>query len=350
MASRRRSSAPKIARDLLPAARGGIKPDSHSVFNTLILDDDPMDGSRSLRKRKSPTDEPEEPAQTNTRKRRRTSNSSEAEDTVRVATRSIHRQDDPVSGDELNDGDDASQSRSSRPRRTLKAQSGHSRVVSRNEESKSLIVAIPISPASLDVVERNAQKKQRRRERDRARRAINNHRAISVVHEEAQSHYPTIATTMYSNPFYAFPDRETDELKGRPYGGILTDAEADTSRTYPQQADRDIFEAARRKAEEEWRQKQEATNVDTPARTKSTGLPSKIKCINFGGNEIDTWHAAPYPEEYSRNRVLYICEFCLKYMSSDYVAWRHKVRPSSLKNGSQADCCVAQMSSTASSR
>ncbi|MDA4132343.1 MAG: hypothetical protein OK454_04360, partial [Thaumarchaeota archaeon] len=42
--------------------------------------------------------------------------------------------------------------------------------------------------------------------------------------------------------------------------------------------------------------------------------------------EIDTWYAAPYPEEYSRNRVLYICEFCLKYMNSDYVAWRHKLK------------------------
>lgn len=59
---------------------------------------------------------------------------------------------------------------------------------------------------------------------------------------------------------------------------------------------------------------------------KLSGPPSKIKCINFGGYEIETWYAAPYPEEYSRNKVLYICEFCLKYMSSDYVAWRHKLK------------------------
>jgi histone acetyltransferase SAS3 len=57
-----------------------------------------------------------------------------------------------------------------------------------------------------------------------------------------------------------------------------------------------------------------------------SGPPSKIKCINFGGYEIETWYAAPYPEEYSRNRVLYICEFCLKYLNSDYVAWRHKLK------------------------
>lgn len=56
----RRTSAPMVARDLLPGHRGSSKPDSHSVFNTLILDDDPMDGSRSLRKRKTPSDEAEQ--------------------------------------------------------------------------------------------------------------------------------------------------------------------------------------------------------------------------------------------------------------------------------------------------
>ncbi|OAX77619.1 hypothetical protein ACJ72_08080 [Emergomyces africanus] len=62
------------------------------------------------------------------------------------------------------------------------------------------------------------------------------------------------------------------------------------------------------------------------ASQKISGPPSKIKYISFGGYEIETWYAAPYPEEYSRNRVLYICEFCLKYMNSDFVAWRHKLK------------------------
>lgn len=215
----------------------------------------------------------------------------------------------------------------------MKSMYGLARVVSSEvEEPRSLIIAIPITAAALENVERNAQKKQRRRERDRERRARANNRAVSHVEEEIPQHYPAIQTTMYSNPFYAFPDRETDELKGKPYGGILTEAEADTSKTYPQQADREIFEAARRKAEDEWKKKLEAASAETPARTKSSGPPSKIKCINFGGYEIDTWHAAPYPEEYSRNRVLYICEFCLKYMNSDFVAWRHKVRSRSLSS------------------
>ncbi|EKG13460.1 MOZ/SAS-like protein [Macrophomina phaseolina MS6] len=119
-----------------------------------------------------------------------------------------------------------------------------------------------------------------------------------------------------------------DESKTKPYGGILSEAEADTSKTFPGSADRKRFEDARLKAEEDWRKKTAAlgTASDHSRGSKVSGPPSKIKCINFGGYEIDTWHAAPYPEEYSRNKVLYICEFCLKYMNSDYVAWRHKLK------------------------
>jgi len=121
-------------------------------------------------------------------------------------------------------------------------------------------------------------------------------------------------------------DRETDEAKSKPYGGVLSEADADTSKTYPSQNDRRRFEDARIKADEAWAEKQAALYPPEPVRSsKQTATASKIKCINFGGWEIDTWHAAPYPEEYSKNRVLYICEFCLKYMNSDYVAWRHKV-------------------------
>jgi histone acetyltransferase SAS3 len=137
-------------------------------------------------------------------------------------------------------------------------------------------------------------------------------------------------STAYSQPFYSFFDKETDELKGKPYGGILTEAEADTSKTMPTNDDRRRFDEAKQKAEEEWRQRllKMQAEVEVPAKKsrKASGPASQIECIEFGGWEIDTWYAAPYPEEYSRNRVLYICEFCLKYMNSDYVAWRHKLK------------------------
>ncbi|GAB7340306.1 hypothetical protein MBLNU457_6761t2 [Dothideomycetes sp. NU457] len=325
----RRSSAPKMARDLLPAARTGIKPGSHSVFNTLILDDDPMDGSRSLRKRKSESSDAEMLTEEQLKRRRTSTVSFKAEDVARVAKRSAHPDGDKLENGEADvTGDDAS-GRTIRVRRTQRPAGIFARVIEHSDEPKSLIIAIPISTAALDMVEKNAQKKQRRRERDRERRARQSHGHSLVPEDMAPPplpHYPAIATTMYANPFFPFPEHQLDELKGKPYGGILTDAEADTSKTYPQQADREIFEAARRKAEEDWRKKTEAQVSDTPGKIKSSGPPSKIKCINFGNREIDTWHAAPYPEEYSRNRVLYICEFCLKYMSSDFVAWRHKLK------------------------
>jgi histone acetyltransferase SAS3 len=133
----------------------------------------------------------------------------------------------------------------------------------------------------------------------------------------------------YSQPFYSFFDKETDDAKGKPYGGILTEAEADTSKTLPQPEDRRRFDQAKQKAEDEWRARVLAMQAQTEAPTrksKKSDHASQIECIEFGGWEIDTWYAAPYPAEYSRNRVLYICEFCLKYMNSDYVAWRHKLK------------------------
>lgn len=132
----------------------------------------------------------------------------------------------------------------------------------------------------------------------------------------------------------------------------MTEAEADTSKTYPTADDRKYFEVARLKAEEEWKQKQAALSVgQEPTKPQKHAVAaSKIKCVNFGGHEIDTWHAAPYPEEYSKNKVLYLCEFCLKYMGSDYVAWRHKVRlPPSHMESTELTLLAAQMRGQTSS-
>jgi histone acetyltransferase SAS3 len=52
----------------------------------------------------------------------------------------------------------------------------------------------------------------------------------------------------------------------------------------------------------------------------------KIKEIVFDDYIIGTWYDAPYPEEYTENSTLNICEFCMKYLKSDVVAYRHKVR------------------------
>ncbi|KAH0401684.1 hypothetical protein KCU89_g3910, partial [Aureobasidium melanogenum] len=336
--SQRRSSVPKLARDLLPAARGGIKPNSHSVFNNLILDDDPMDGSRSLRKRKNSSVELDEPTPRATSRKRRRSTASGSQTNINVTPRdavkeqATKRQSSGSTGSEK-----SSNTRATRLRKQPQS-STNARIISaetHDDNLKSLVIAIPISAAALEGIERNAQRKARRRERDRARRALMGSRKkksgaqgdVSEAIETTSSHYPAVATTLYDNPYYPFPDRELDTVQGKPFGGILTDAEADTTKTFPQQADRDLFEESRRQAEEARKAEQEANPIELPSRSKSSGgLPTKIKYIHFGGWEIETLHAAPYPEEYNRNPILCICEFCLKYMSSSYVAFRHKLK------------------------
>lgn len=49
----------------------------------------------------------------------------------------------------------------------------------------------------------------------------------------------------------------------------------------------------------------------------------KIHTLEMGRYEMDVWYTAPYPEEYQTLPKLYICEFCLKYMSSPTVLRRH---------------------------
>jgi histone acetyltransferase MYST2 len=51
----------------------------------------------------------------------------------------------------------------------------------------------------------------------------------------------------------------------------------------------------------------------------------RIKKLELGHFEMDTWYASPYPEEYARLPKLYICEFCLKYMKTSIIARRHAV-------------------------
>ena len=64
------------------------------------------------------------------------------------------------------------------------------------------------------------------------------------------------------------------------------------------------------------------------------GLPNpsklRVRCIRFGEHEIDTWYDAPFPEEYASvpDGMLWICEFCLKYMKSRFSASRHRVSSS----------------------
>ncbi|KAI3321273.1 hypothetical protein HD806DRAFT_204142 [Xylariaceae sp. AK1471] len=316
--STRRASAPQIARDLLPPQRGASKPDSHSMFNQLVLDEDPMDGSRVLRKRKTSSAEAEEDVMSLRKRRKNTSDGS-------------------IQGDATQDQGNGEEA-STRPRsaRSLRLKVPNSEppcsVIKKTRSSLTLKMRVNAAELSqvLSRKPKSAKKRSAARTTSQPSRAVTSRSNTTVA---AAAEPPVMAhffAPSFSQPFYSFYDKETDELKGKPYGGILTEEQADTTKTLPTKDDRRRFDEAKQKAEEEWRNRllamQAETDVPTKKSKKTSGPVSQIECIEFGGWEIDTWYAAPYPEEYSRNRVLYICEFCLKYMNSDYVAWRHKLK------------------------
>ncbi|KAI1494939.1 hypothetical protein F5X96DRAFT_615042 [Biscogniauxia mediterranea] len=321
-----RTSAPKLARDLLPSQRGTNKPDSHSVFNQLVLVEDPMDGSRVLRKRKTSSAEAEEDLTSLRKKRKNTSDESATEEATQ---------------DRMNSAELAVRPRSARSLRQKVTNSGTQCTILKNSRS-SLVLQIRVDATELRRIISQTPKStitnRKRTARAAAPRASRNTTArrggsASASAAAAAAEPPAMApffASSYSQPFYSFYDKETDELKGKPYGGILTEEQADTTKTLPTKDDRRRFDEAKQKAEEEWRNRlramQSQAEVPVKKSKKASGPASQIECIEFGGWEIDTWYAAPYPEEYSRNRVLYICEFCLKYMNSDYVAWRHKLK------------------------
>jgi histone acetyltransferase SAS3 len=349
---RRLSSVPKLARDLLPSHRG-VDPGGHSIFKELILPDDPPDGTRSLRKRKASYEEDvPQPVRTNRNKPRASeaskspvaglsaiASSPAARPRSARSARSAMTDAHDAEGDAQHTAsdEDGSRPRATRPRRSKPKRSNDKRPLAWIDEKQtgSLIMAFHLNNEKVQkIVTAKPQKKvltveqerqERRRERDRERRERNRRAAQAARESPELTHYPPVQVH-YPTPFQGFSEKE-DETKSKPYGGVLSEADADTSKTYPTQADRKRFEDARVKAEEEWKEKQHTlyAHLETSRPSKHTATASKIKCVNFGGWEIDTWHAAPYPEEYSKNRVLYICEFCLKYMNSDYVAWRHKV-------------------------
>ncbi|KAL8774415.1 MAG: hypothetical protein Q9194_004041 [Teloschistes cf. exilis] len=321
----RRSSTSKLTKDLLPVSRGATRAGSHSVFNTLILEDDPLDGSRSLRKRKTSSSENDR-SSVDPRKRQKTqdttstrSGPSRSPAPSERRSAAVAREENVAGFDGLDDAASTS-TRKSRPPRARRPTVDARRASVVSQGSQSIVLRLQVDPRRLKSVLATQPPKKRKRPPRPTVRAV-----IEAVPESAR---PVPSFTQYSTPFYSFHQSENDELKSKPYGGILSETEANTEKTLPLAADRARFNDARQKAEEEWKQKtaSEGETENKGRGQKVSGPPSKIKCVNFGGYEIETWYAAPYPEEYSRNRVLYICEFCLKYMNSDYVAWRHKLK------------------------
>lgn len=107
-----------------------------------------------------------------------------------------------------------------------------------------------------------------------------------------------------------------------PYRGALLKREASNNKTVPTRKERILFKKLLMKSEPE-RLRNNTVILDQSIKEDPYSQSSKIRFIQFRDYEIQTWYTAPYPEEYSRNRMLYICEHCLKYMSSKYILHRH---------------------------
>ncbi|GLB40489.1 putative histone acetyltransferase [Lyophyllum shimeji] len=62
--------------------------------------------------------------------------------------------------------------------------------------------------------------------------------------------------------------------------------------------------------------------------TKGEPTAIRIRSIRFGQYDIKTWYDAPFPEEYATipDGKLWICEFCLKYMKSQFACERHRLK------------------------
>jgi len=51
-----------------------------------------------------------------------------------------------------------------------------------------------------------------------------------------------------------------------------------------------------------------------------------VKKICIGKYECDTWYFSPYPEEFTKNDVLYLCEFCLEPVGQKLQLQRHRTK------------------------
>lgn len=50
-----------------------------------------------------------------------------------------------------------------------------------------------------------------------------------------------------------------------------------------------------------------------------------IECIELGRHRLKPWYFSPYPQELTALPILYLCEFCLKYLKSLKCLQRHLV-------------------------
>ncbi|KAI8806451.1 acyl-CoA N-acyltransferase [Cladochytrium replicatum] len=146
-----------------------------------------------------------------------------------------------------------------------------------------------------------------------------------VFSAAAVSKRATFPDTSFDSPWVkpSLADEYGPDENDRFFSGKLSSHDADVSLTTPDLADRRLFVSATEAA-----QSATAASDPHPAHNED-GVPyahpvTKISKLQIGHWQVGAWYSAPYPEEYNRQPVLYLCEYCLKYMQSDFVLNRHK--------------------------
>ncbi|KAH3667492.1 hypothetical protein OGAPHI_003141 [Ogataea philodendri] len=118
-----------------------------------------------------------------------------------------------------------------------------------------------------------------------------------------------------------------------PYRGLLSFEDANTYYTRPSMEFRAFFNRLRVESESSRHLHGDLTLVKKLTSEErlahhESQIPtvSKLRCVHFRNYEIDSWFMSPYPQEYSSNYVLHLCEFCLKCFSSSFTLKRHEIK------------------------
>lgn len=114
-----------------------------------------------------------------------------------------------------------------------------------------------------------------------------------------------------------------------PYKGIIPFPGCTINDTEPTRADRESFDSLKYSGELLRLKSTEVDEEDVEEQTPYNSLhqmKSQVKKIVFRDCEIDTWYTAPYPAEYSRSKIIFICEHCLQYMNLSVSFQRHQLK------------------------
>uniref|UniRef100_H2YI86 Histone acetyltransferase n=1 Tax=Ciona savignyi TaxID=51511 RepID=H2YI86_CIOSA len=111
------------------------------------------------------------------------------------------------------------------------------------------------------------------------------------------------------------PDREDDPGMREPFLNHIAS-----------QYDLNLFRQAQALASEGLESELERLHESGLLAQDGSNPDRRIKVIEIGRYEMDTWYSSPYPEEYVQLPKLFICEFCLKFMKSSTILRRHMAK------------------------